>query len=186
MLGQQTTPLLGLLRKLEAQNIWRMSYNILGQQQQYSAAAAAAPAAGARTAEKPAGGGAAAGRARPSMLHRRLPVAACSVACRVLQFRAPAAACGRAPGPTRPKTPTFASCPLRPATEPAADWVDNPAVSAQEAVKILVHQIQQSGPISERPLALGLPARLGSSHDCRLAHLAHRSCASCTCQPPPR
>jgi hypothetical protein len=81
MLGQQTTPLLGLLRKLEAQNIWRMSYNILGQQQQYSAAAAVAPVA-----------------------------------------------------------------------EPAAEWIDNPSVSAQEAVKILVHQIQQSGPIKQRHL----------------------------------
>lgn len=30
----------------------------------------------------------------------------------------------------------------------AAEWYDNPAVSAQDAVKILVHQIQQSGPIS--------------------------------------
>ena len=30
-----------------------------------------------------------------------------------------------------------------------AEWYDNPAVSAQDAVRILVHQIQQSGPISE-------------------------------------
>ena len=51
MLGAQSTPLLALLRRLEAQNIWRMSYNVLGSQQ-YSAASAAEAAAGARKRER--------------------------------------------------------------------------------------------------------------------------------------
>ena len=41
----QQTPLLTLLRRLEAQNIWRMSYNVLPMQH-YSAAAAPEPASG--------------------------------------------------------------------------------------------------------------------------------------------
>lgn len=38
------TPLLALLRRLEAQQIWRMSYNVLPMQQQYSTAAQVEPA----------------------------------------------------------------------------------------------------------------------------------------------
>lgn len=48
-----------------------------------------------------------------------------------------------APAPSAP-----APFPLLTA-DAGAEWVDNPGVSAQDAVKILVHQIQQSGPISE-------------------------------------
>ncbi|KAL4434684.1 hypothetical protein ABPG77_002807 [Micractinium sp. CCAP 211/92] len=83
----QQTPLLALLRRLEAQNIWRMSHNVLSAQP-FSASAAAEAA-------------------RDS------------------------------------------------SAQPAAvEWYDNPAVSAQDAVKILVHQIQQSGPIRQRHLQL--------------------------------
>lgn len=50
------------------------------------------------------------------------------------------------------------------------EWYDNPAVSAQDAVKILVHQIQQNGPISAslQPVAcacrVGAPDRAGAVH----------------------
>lgn len=45
----------------------------------------------------------------------------------------------------RRAAPTTLFCPA----EPAAEWYENPTVSAQDAVKILVYQIQQNGPISE-------------------------------------
>lgn len=44
-LNPGATPLLALLRRLEAQNIWRMSHSVLSAQH-YSSAAAAEPAAG--------------------------------------------------------------------------------------------------------------------------------------------
>lgn len=107
MLGQQTTPLLGLLRKLEAQNIWRMSYNILGQQQQqFSAAAAVTPAAGAAAARKPAGCGGVAACTGPATRRRHFLALTWSASCWVLLPAPPAAAPGAAPVAVPSTTPT--------------------------------------------------------------------------------
>lgn len=102
------TPLLALLRRLEAQQIWRMSYSVMPSQQAAQADASTAqpdPAAGATGS-------------------------------------------GAAP-PLRRAAAGFSQMVHDPPCFVDNYWVENPAVSAQDAVKILVHQIQRNGPISE-------------------------------------
>ena len=94
MAMQQATPLLALLRRLEAQNIWRMSYNMWPGSADMSTAAAAAA---------------------PPQPHYALPAAA--------------------------------GLPLVSAVQ--VEWFDDSSVNAQQALRLLVHRIQQEGPVSE-------------------------------------
>ena len=121
------------------------------------AAAAAVLCGGGRHARGRCGSGPEAGRLRGrSGLHRAgnapPPLSRAHLVCQLLGAVACAARCrsrGCSGGRTLHDTHSLASACSRPAAEPAAEWIDNPSVSAQEAVKILVHQIQQTGPISE-------------------------------------
>ena len=121
------------------------------------AAAAAVLCGGGRRARGRCDSGPEAGRLRGrGGVHRASntppPLACAHLACQLLGAVACAArrrSRGCSGGRNLHDTHGLASACSRPAAEPAAEWIDNPSVSAQEAVKILVHQIQQSGPISE-------------------------------------
>ena len=144
--------LLTLLKRLEAQNVWRMGYNLWGsdaqqqqqQQQAASFATSAAVAAAAAAAVQPL--------PLPQLSHMpALGAPLAQLQTVQQQLQQPSAAAMAA---------AFHSAAARAASVPPAapevaeahEWFDDQSVSAQQAMRLLVHRIQQEGPVKQRHL----------------------------------
>lgn len=159
--------LLTLLKRLEAQNVWRMGYNLwpgsdAQQSQQHQTAALSTSAAVAA---------AAAAAVQPSPLalvqhHHHLQTlphlpTLSSPLSQQLQLQAVAQALHAAqPNAAAVASAAFhsaavravAASPVDASTAEAPEWFDDHTVNAQQAMKLLVHRIQQEGPVKQRHL----------------------------------